>query len=143
MVLEALVSAILEPDFSVLAAFALEPTLVHQAVMVPAQQDEVVETGFTAIGPVFDVMTVDELRMDAARVATAAIAGLQGTACGRRYRAGPPTDGEGFAVCILVDDGSGAVAGDALGRPPQGHLARGDVGGIVDVVVAAMGRSYM
>jgi hypothetical protein len=76
MVLEALVSAILEPDFSVLAAFALEPTLVHKAVMVPAQQDEVVEAGFATIGPVFDVMTVDELRMGAAREATAAIAGL-------------------------------------------------------------------
>jgi len=76
MVVEPVRFPVFEPDLPTIAAFAVETTLVHQPMMVPAEQHEVVEARFTAIRPVFDVMTVDELRVGTAREAATAVAGL-------------------------------------------------------------------
>ena len=47
-----------ESKRAIVEALYVEPALVHQPVMRRTQEDEVVERGFTAIGPVLDVMAV-------------------------------------------------------------------------------------
>lgn len=51
-----------------------EAAFVHQAVMMAAQQHEVVERGFAAVGPVLNMMGIDEAMSSAPRKAAAAVA---------------------------------------------------------------------
>ena len=50
---------VFEPERTVIEALHVESALVHQPVMRRAQQDEVVEGGLAAVGPVPDVMAVE------------------------------------------------------------------------------------
>ncbi len=43
------------------------PILMHESVVPPAEQDEVVERGRTAVRPVLDVVCIQEPRVGAAR----------------------------------------------------------------------------
>ena len=56
-------------EFGVAGAIQLEPVaaLVHQSVMMPAQQQQVIETGLAAVRPVLYVMGVDVMARGAAR----------------------------------------------------------------------------
>ncbi len=58
-----------ENDFATASFPAVETALVHQPVMVPAKQHEVIEARLAAVGPVADMVAVDELRVSAARLA--------------------------------------------------------------------------
>ena len=78
---------VLKVDLTVFAARAVETTFVHEVMVIAAQQDEVVETGFTAIRPVLDVVT---------------------------------------------------VAGDSFRCLPQGHVVRGNVWTVFEVVAFAI-----
>jgi hypothetical protein len=62
-----------EVDLAVSRLLASEATLVHQVVVVPAEQNKVVQTGFATVGPMNDVMTVDKAGMGTAREATTAV----------------------------------------------------------------------
>ena len=52
---------IFKVGLTVIAALAVETTFVNEVMMIAAQQYEVVETGFTTIRPVLDVVTIAEL----------------------------------------------------------------------------------
>ena len=56
---------------------------VDQAVVMAAQQDEVVEAGLAAVGPVVDMVGVDEAAGRAAGEAAARVAALERAAQGR------------------------------------------------------------
>ena len=47
--IQPLASAVFKVDFAVLAALAVETAFMHEVMMVPAQQYEVIEARFTAI----------------------------------------------------------------------------------------------
>ena len=68
-----LVPLILEQNFTVPGLFTAKATLVHDVMVVPAQQNKVVETGLTAIGPVPDVVSVHKTVVRAARKTTALV----------------------------------------------------------------------
>ena len=57
--LQRLLSLVLETDFTVRGLLAVEPALVDQMVMMTAKHDQVVQTCFAAICPVFYVVSVD------------------------------------------------------------------------------------
>ena len=59
-VLKSLCSSIFEPDLTIRALLAVETTFMNEVMMVSAEQNQVVETRFTPIGPVNNVVTVDE-----------------------------------------------------------------------------------
>ena len=60
-------------DAAIRGSYASEPSLMHQTMMMAAKLYQVVETGFAAVGPVFDVMPVDETRVGTARKAAARV----------------------------------------------------------------------
>ena len=70
------VSAVFKVDLAVLAAFAVETALMHEVMMVPAQQYEVIEARFAAIRPVPDVVTIDKLVICTAWEAATSVTGL-------------------------------------------------------------------
>jgi hypothetical protein len=53
--------------------FDLPAVLVDEAMVKAAEQDQVLQIGGTKIGPVFAVMTVDEMFLQAARESAAPI----------------------------------------------------------------------
>jgi len=57
---------------------------MYEVMMVPAQQDEIIEARFTAIRPVSNVVTVDKLVVGATREAATAVSGPQGEPHGGR-----------------------------------------------------------
>jgi hypothetical protein len=73
---QSLVSAVFKVDLAVLAAFAVETALMHEVMMVPAQQYEVIEARFAAIRPVPDVVTIDKLVICTAWEAATSVTGL-------------------------------------------------------------------
>jgi hypothetical protein len=75
---------------------------VHQAVVAPAEQDEVVEARLAAVCPVAEVMGIDEARSFTAGEATAAIAAAQRSPQGRRHRPRLPADRERLVVRLLT-----------------------------------------
>ena len=133
---ESLFSSISKVDLAVLALAAIVATLVNQVVMEATQQHEVVETGLTTVGPVLDVMTVNELVMGAAREAAAAVSGLQRTAHRGWDRAGTATNVEGLTGFVLGDLGPATIAGN----PPR--CLRGNVGAVFEVAVARKAGSH-
>jgi hypothetical protein len=72
--------------------------LVHEPVMAPAEQHEVLEARLAAAAPVADVMRIDEEPVLTAREAAAAVAPLQRPSYRRRDGAGLPADGERLPV---------------------------------------------
>ena len=62
-----------ELDVAVRETVKLESLLVHEPMMEATEEKRVVEAGFTAVGPVLDVMRV-AARLAAAREAAAAVA---------------------------------------------------------------------
>ena len=58
--------------------FHVETGFVHQPVVAAAERYEVVELGFAAVCPVFDVVAFDEAGGGAARKAAAAVARVDG-----------------------------------------------------------------
>ena len=68
-----MLSLVVEIDLAVSRLLAGESTFVNKVMMVPAEQHEVVQTGFPAVGPVFDVMTIDETGVGTARKAATAV----------------------------------------------------------------------
>ena len=68
-------SLVFEEDFTVGLPLAGKPTLVHQVMMMPAKQYQVVQAGFSAIGPVSYMVSIDKSRVGAAREAATAVPG--------------------------------------------------------------------
>ena len=101
-----------EADLAIADPFDAEAALVHQPVMLAAQQDEIADRGFAAIRPVANMMRIDEAVMVAARKAAAAVARDQGPAHRWRHRAGPAPDIERITRVVLGDPKQAAVAGD-------------------------------
>ena len=60
-------------DFPVRGLLAGEATFVNEVMMVPAEQYQVVQAGFTPVGPVFYVMPIEESGVRAARKAATAV----------------------------------------------------------------------
>ena len=93
-------------DFAAFGFPAIEPTLMHQMMVVFTEQNEVLKIGFSAIGPVLDVMTDHEAMVRAARKATAAVSGHQGSSYRWRNRACFSPNRQRFArICFLNSDG--------------------------------------
>src|SRR5271154_2831820 len=61
--------------------------LVNQAVVQPAQRDQVIEFGRSAVGPVLDVVRIEVALVGAAGEAATGIPGVKGTADRRRNAA--------------------------------------------------------
>jgi hypothetical protein len=76
----------------VLAWFDAKSGLMHQAVMFPAQQHQVIHRSFTAISPVLDVVGIDKTAAAAAREAAATVTALQSPPDGRRNGAALTSD---------------------------------------------------
>ena len=57
---QSLFASIDEVDFATRALPAVEAALVHEMMVVPAQQYEIIEARLAALRPVTDVMAVDE-----------------------------------------------------------------------------------
>ena len=93
-----------------------EPALVHQAVVMTAEQQQVVDRGLAAVRPVFDVMRIDETTLRTAREAATRVAGPQRPAQRRGNCAGLAADSERIARGILGDPQQAAVASDATDR---------------------------
>ena len=72
---QSLVSAVFKVDLAVLSAVAVETALMHEVMMVPAQQYEVIEARFAAIRPMPDVVTIDKLLICKAWEAATSVTG--------------------------------------------------------------------
>ena len=115
-----------EPERAVVEALNVESALVHQPVMGRAQQDEVVEGGLPAVGPVLDVMAVEPMGDGAARKSASAVAARERAAHRRRNAAGAPPDAERLAVCTVHDRNDARIAA----QPPGGLRRNG--GAVLD-----------
>ena len=56
--------------------FAAKAAFMHQAMVIAAELHQVVDTGLTACGPVFDVVAIDVILMGAAGKAAAFVPGF-------------------------------------------------------------------
>ena len=68
-------SPVLEIDLAVGAPLTAKPALVHQVMMMPAKQYQVVEASLATIGPVFYMVPIDKSGVGAAREAATAVPG--------------------------------------------------------------------
>src|SRR5690606_31978573 len=91
-----------------------KPTLVHQPVMVRAEQQGVVEARLPAVRPMHDVMSVDVTLPMAAGKCAAAIARPERAPQRRRDRAALSSDVERHAALVLRDRDQAAVAAEPL-----------------------------
>ena len=119
-----------EPERAVIESPHVESALVHQPVMGRAQQDEVVERGLPAVGPVLDVMAVEPMGGGAAGEAAPAVAARERAAHRRRDAAGAPPDTERLAV-RAIDDGDDAC----VAAQPTGGLRR-DSGAVLNLTAS-------
>ena len=69
-----LLSLISKDDLAMIGFLASETAFVHEVMVMSTQQHEIVETRVTAIGPVLDVMSIDESVVRAARETTSLVA---------------------------------------------------------------------
>ena len=115
-----------EPERAVVAALHVEPALVHQPVMGRAEQDEVVERGLPALGPVPDVVAMEPVDGGTAGEAPPAVAARERPAHRGRDAAGAPPDAQRLAAWS-VDDGDDA----GVAAEPPGSLRR-DGGAVLD-----------
>jgi hypothetical protein len=60
-------SLVFEIDFAIGRLLAGEPALMHQVMMVPAKEYQVIQARFSAIGPVFYMVSIDKSRVCTAR----------------------------------------------------------------------------
>ena len=89
--------------------------------MKPAQQDEVVEFGLTPIGPMHDVMAIDEARVHTARKPATAVAAFQRAVnCGWNRPCFAP-DIQRFALPRLANAYDRAVTCDPAHRFGRQH----------------------
>ena len=89
--------------------------LVHEAMVMAAQQDRVAQTRVPAVRPVRHVMGVGETRA-APWKAAAAISGLEGTAERGRDRARAPAHIQHRAIRRVGDPDQPGVAAEPTGR---------------------------
>jgi hypothetical protein len=68
--IEWLLSLVFEGDCAVLILAAGKATLMHEVMMVPAEQYEVIKTRITTVRPVFDVVSIDKPSVSTAWKAT-------------------------------------------------------------------------
>ena len=95
--------------------FDAEAALVHERMVSRAKQEQVVERGLTAVGPVLDVVAVEEAPVPAAGEAAAVpVSCPYGALDGLRYGAGLAADAERFTLFILGQDDGVAVATQAF-----------------------------
>jgi hypothetical protein len=71
--LERLFSLVSEQDFTIRGPLAGKATLVHQVMIVSAEQYQVVQARFTTIGPVSYVVSIDKSGVGAAGEAATTI----------------------------------------------------------------------
>ena len=71
-----------EPDTPIRLYLHTETAFMHQPMVPPAEQNEIIDAGFTAIGPVPDVVGIDKLIACTARETAAPIPSFQGTPYG-------------------------------------------------------------
>jgi len=90
--------------------------LVDKAVVVTTQQHEVIEFGFAPVGPVDDVVSVDEALPGASREAAAAIAPAEPPDNGWGDGAGAAADVEHIPRRVLGHDDEAGVAGETPRR---------------------------
>ena len=69
--LQSMLTLALKANYSVGRLLAHKPSLVNEMVVMPTKHDEVVQTRFTAIRPMFYVVPVDKSGVGTARTATA------------------------------------------------------------------------
>src|SRR4051812_27633315 len=69
-----------------------EPALVHQAVMPPAELDEVLRGGLPSLGPVLDVVILDPAAVRTTWEPAAAVAFIQGAPHTSRDRSALASD---------------------------------------------------
>jgi hypothetical protein len=98
---------------------------VYQAMMMPAELDQVIKTGFTTIGPVLYVVAINERGVGAAGEAATAVPETQGPADGRRYGPGFTAYGQDFTVLIFCQLENGTIAGQSTG------CFRGNMGAVL------------
>ena len=89
--------------------------LMHQPMVPPAQQQQIVHRGLTAIHPVLNVMGIDETAAVTARETAATVPAFQCTPDGWWNGAGFAADVEGLAVFIVMPVHHRAVTGHAPG----------------------------
>ena len=87
-----MLSLVFEKDLSFGRFLAVKASLMHQVMMMSAEQYQVVHIGLTAIRPVGDVVGIDKATAGTTRKAATAIATLQGSANGRGNAAGLAPD---------------------------------------------------
>ena len=100
--------------------FKVIASLVHQPMMVTAQQEQVVEPGLAAVGPVADVVRIDMMAGRAAGKAAAAVAPVECAADGRRNTAAAAADIQRaclkVAAAVFQPVHHAAVTGQPAGR---------------------------
>src|SRR5690606_5694348 len=100
----------LETQRPVIEHLYLDLSLVHLAMMVAAQKHQIGQPRRAPVGPVPDVMAVQEARVRTARKAAAGIARLQRPANRRRDAAGLATNVQWSAQAILDDGHDACIA---------------------------------
>jgi hypothetical protein len=114
--IEVHVTARIEEDRPALGPEPDPPTaLVHESVMVAAQQQPIVEARLAAVSPVHDVMSLGE-SSSAAGEAASAVTNLQPAAQWPRDRACLPSQREDGAVGHLSNSDHARIARDAPRR---------------------------
>jgi len=93
-----------------------ESAFVYQAMVMAAEQDEVVHLRFAAIRPVHDVVCIHKSMRGAAGKPAAAVAALQGAPDCRWNTARLAPNVEYLAVFVLVPVDDATVAGQTAGR---------------------------
>ena len=108
-----------EPERAVVEALDVEPALVHEPVVGRAEQNEIVERGLTALGPMPNVMAVQALGGGTAGEAAPAVAVRECAAHCRRNAAGAASDAQRLAVGTVHHGDDAGVAAE-----PPGGLRR-------------------
>ncbi len=88
---------------------------MHQAMVEVTQLHQVLQARLTAMGPVLDVVTLDEIPRGAPREAAATVSGPECPVNGGRDAAGLSTDVERHAISVFHQAHDSRVAGEAPG----------------------------
>ena len=124
-----------EQQLAVVATLQSESALVHQGVVKPAQQDQVVHVRMPAVGPVADVVRVHVTVVEAARKAAALVTELQCAARGRRNAARTAADIERGVARQRAHRHDGRIAGESSRRLRRERAAVLDVAALGAAVV--------
>ena len=108
---------------------------MHESVVPPAEQDQVVELGRASVCPVLDVVRVQKPRVGAARErAPVLVPDLQRAPHPRPDRARPATRAQGPAGRVLDDLDHRRVAGE----PSRRLRGNADAPGVLDESTAVL-----